>query len=67
MIGLLMKFLPPEAKAAIELVQRLTAALDTPEERQAVMTYCMDMLRDNSVSATEWSKLGKALKIYGKK
>jgi len=67
MLGLLMKFLPPEAKAAIELVQRLTAALDTPEERQAVIDYCLEMLKDGTITAPEWSKLGKALKIYGKK
>jgi len=41
MLKLLMKFLPPQAKAAIELAQRLTASLDTPAEREAAINYCV--------------------------
>tara|TARA_R100001086_G_scaffold240533_1_gene166727 strand:- start:137 stop:406 length:270 start_codon:yes stop_codon:yes gene_type:complete len=67
MLGLLMKFLPPQAKAAIELAQRLTASLDTPEEREAAIKYCSEILADGKITMVEWSKLGKVLQVYGKK
>ena len=67
MLKLLMKFLPPHAKAAIELAQRLTAALDTPAEREAAIDYCVIALADGKITAVEWTKLGKVLQVYGKK
>ena len=67
MLGLLMKFLPPHAKAAIELAQRLTASLDTPAERKAAIDYCVSALADGKITAIEWTKLGKVLQVYGKK
>ena len=67
MIGILMKFLPPQAKAAIELAQRLTASLDTPAERKAAIDYCVSALADGKITAVEWARLGKVLQVYGKK
>ena len=67
MLKILMTFLPPHVKAAIELAQRLTASLDTPEEREAAINYCVDILADGNITAVEWAKLGKVLKVYGKK
>ena len=67
MIGLLMKFLPPQAKAAKQLAQRLTAAIDTPAEREAAIDYCITILADGRITAPEWTKLGKVLQVYGKK
>ena len=67
MIGLLKALLPPQVKAAIELAQRLTASLDTPAERKAAIDYCVSALADGHLTAIEWAKLGKMLKVYGKK
>ena len=67
MLKLLMTLLPPQAKAAIELAQRLTASLDTPEEREAAIKYCSEILADGKITMVEWSKLGKVLQVYGKK
>ena len=67
MFGLLMNLLPPHAKAAIELAQRLTASLDTPAEREAAIDYCVIALADGKITAIEWTKLGKVLQVYGKK
>ena len=68
MLGLLMKLLlSTQTRAAIELARRLTAALDTPAEREAAINYCVSALADGHLTAIEWTKLGKALKVYGKK
>ena len=67
MIGLLKALLPPQVKVAIELAQRLTASLDTPAERKAAIDYCVSALADGHLTAIEWAKLGKMLKVYGKK
>ena len=69
MLGLLIKLLPLSAqtRAAIELARRLTAALDTPAEREAAINYCVSALADGHLTAIEWAKLGKILQVYGKK
>ena len=67
MIGLLMKLLSPQTRTALQLAQRLTASLDTPAERKAAIDYCITALADHRITAIEWTKLGKALKVYGKK
>ena len=67
MLNLLMKFLPPRTRAAIELAQRLTASLDTPAEREAAINYCVTVLADGRITAVEWAKLGKVLQVYGRK
>jgi len=61
MISILMKFLPPQAKAGIQLATMLTQALDTPEERQAALDHTVAMLASGSVSVKEWRDLGKLL------
>ena len=68
MLGLLMKLLlSTQTRAAIELARRLTAALDTPAEREAAINYCVSALADGHLTAIEWAKLGKILQVYGKK
>ena len=64
MLGLLMRLLPPDTKALVQLALRMVAALDTPEERQEVAEFGMKMLSDGSVSITEWSAFGKRLGVF---
>ena len=62
-MSLLLKFLPKDKRALLELAIRITASLDTPEERKAVAEYGVKMLADGKVSGPEWLKLGKALGV----
>jgi len=64
MLGLLMRFLPPDTKALVKLALRMVDSLDTPEERKAVAEFGIKMLEDGSVSITEWSAFGKKLGIF---
>jgi len=61
MLKLLMKLLPPQAKAGIQLATLLTQALDTPEERQAALDHTIAMIADGKVSVKEWRELGQLL------
>ena len=67
MLNLLMKFLPPQAKAGIQLATLLTQALDTPEERQAALDHTIAMIADGKISIKEWRELGQLLFWYDKK
>ena len=64
MLGLLMRLLPPDTKAVVQLALRMVDALDTPEERQEVAEFGMKMLSDGSVAITEWSAFGKKLGVF---
>ena len=64
MLGLLMRLLPPDTKALVQLALRMVDSLDTPEERKAVAEFGMKMLSDGSVSITEWSAFGKRLGVF---
>ena len=59
----LLKFLPADKRALLELAIRITSALDTAAERKAVAEYGVKMLADGKVSGPEWLKLGKVLGI----
>ena len=59
----ILKFLPADKKALLELAIRITASLDTPEERKAVADYGLEMLEDGKVSVGEWAKFGSKLGI----
>ena len=59
----LLKFLPADKRALLELAIRITSALDTAAERKAVAEYGVKMLADGKVSGPEWVTLGKALGV----
>ena len=59
----ILKFLPADKRALLELAIRVTSALDTAAERKAVAEYGVKMLADGKVSGPEWLKLGKVLGI----
>jgi len=64
MLSLLMKFLPADKKALLDLALRMVASLDTPEERQAVANYGIKMLADGKVTVPEWAAFGKKLGVF---
>ena len=59
----ILKFLPEDKRALLELALRITSSLDTAEERKAVADYGMEMLKDGKVNVGEWAKFGSKLGI----
>jgi hypothetical protein len=59
----LLKLLPQDKRALLELAIRITASLDTAAERKAVAEYGLEMLKDSKVSVGEWAKFGSKLGI----
>jgi hypothetical protein len=58
MIKLLLRFLPSDKRAILELGLRIVSSLDTPEERRAFVSYAQEALSDGKMTITEWSQLG---------
>ena len=63
MIDLLMRFLPADKRAMIQLALRMVNNLDTAAERKAVAEYGVAAFQDGFISITEWSTLGGKLGI----
>ena len=63
MLQMLMKFLPADKRAMIQLVMRMVAKLDTPAERKAVAEYGIAAFKDGSISITEWATIGGKMGI----
>jgi len=59
----LLRFLPEDKRALLELALRITSSLDTAEERRDVANYGLEMLKDNKVTVGEWAKFGSKLGI----
>jgi hypothetical protein len=59
----LLKLLPADKRALLELAIRITSSLDTAAERKAVAEYGLEMLKDNKVTVGEWAKFGSKLGI----
>ena len=63
MLSLLMKFLPADKKALLNLALRMVASLDTPQERKAVADYGIKMI-EGGVTVSEWATFGKKLGVF---
>ena len=63
MLQMLMRFLPADKRAMVELAMRMVAKLDTADERKAVAEWGIAAFKDGSVSITEWATLGGKLGI----
>ena len=63
MIDLLMRFLPADKRAMVELAMRMVAKLDTPAERKAVAEWGIQAFRDGKITVPEWGELGGKLGI----
>jgi hypothetical protein len=59
----LLRFLPQDKRALMELAVRITASLDTAKERQDVAEYGVLMLKDGKVTVGEWARFGSKLGI----
>jgi hypothetical protein len=59
----ILKFIPADKRALLELAIRITASLDTAAERRAVAEYGVEMLKDSKVTVSEWAKFGSKLGI----
>ena len=59
----LLKLLPADKRALLELAIRITGSLDTAAERKAVAEYGAEIFKDGKVSVGEWSRLGSKLGI----
>ena len=59
----LLKLLPADKRALLELAIRITSSLDKAAERKAVAEYGMEMLEDRKVTVGEWAKFGSKLGI----
>ena len=59
----LLKLLPSDKRALLELAIRITNSLDTAAERKAVAEYGVEMLKDSRVTVGEWAKFGSKLGI----
>ena len=59
----LLKLLPADKRALLELALRITSSLDTAAERKAVAEYGLFMLRDSKVTVGEWAKFGSKLGV----
>ena len=63
-MNFLLKLLPADKRALLELAIRITQNLDTPEERKKVAKLTKEIFKDGKVSISEWSRLGSALGVF---
>ena len=63
MIDMLMRFLPADKRALLQLAIRMSGRLDTASERKAVAEWGMRAFRDGKITVTEWAELGGKLGI----
>jgi hypothetical protein len=59
----LLKFLPADKRAMLELAMRIVASLDSGAERKEAVNYGIKMLEDGKVNVGEWAKFGSKLGI----
>ena len=60
---MLMKVLPADKRALIQLAMRMVSKLDTPQERQAVAEWGIRAFQDGKITVPEWGELGGKLGI----
>ena len=60
-------FLSKEKKVLLDLALHIVQSLDTKEERIAAANMVLDSLEDGKITTIEWTKIGKALGVFGKK
>lgn len=63
MLQMLMRFLPADKRAMVELAMRMVAKLDTAKERRDVAEWGIQAFKDGRLSVSEWATLGGKLGI----
>lgn len=61
----MLRFLPAEKRAMVQLISRITSRLDTAEERRDVIQYGIEMFSNGKVSVGSWAQFGARLGILG--
>ena len=60
-------FLSKENKTLLDLSMHIVQSLDTKEERIGAANIVINALEDGKITTIEWTKIGKALGVFGKK
>jgi len=63
MLQMLLRFLPADKRAMIQLALRMVSKLDTAAERKAVADWGIQAFQDGKISVPEWGELGGKLGI----
>jgi len=64
MYSLLLKLVPADVRALIEMATRIVAHLDTGQERKAFAKYVLKALEtDGSLTVAEWASIGSRARI----
>ena len=63
MLQMLLRFLPADKRAMIQLALRMVSKLDTAAERKAVADWGIQAFSDGKISVPEWGELGGKLGI----
>jgi hypothetical protein len=59
----ILRFVPADKRALLELAIRITSSLDSAADRKAVADYGVTMLADGKVTVGEWAKFGSKLGV----
>ena len=62
-MNFILRLLPADKRALLELAIRITSSLDSAAERKVVAEYGVKMLGDGKVTVGEWAKFGSKLGI----
>jgi|TARA_R100001086_G_C11701359_1_gene221459 hypothetical protein len=62
-MNILLKFLPADKRALLELAIRITNKLNSKQQRKDVANFGIEMLADGKVTVGEWAKFGSKLGI----
>ena len=60
-------FLSKENKTLLDLSMHIVQSLDNKEERIGAANIVINALEDGKITTIEWTKIGKALGVFGKK
>ena len=63
MLSVMLRLLPTDKRAMVQLALRMLDRLDTTEERQAVAEWGIGAFQDGKISTNEWLELGSKMGI----
>jgi|TARA_Y100000310_G_C20116509_1_gene549527 hypothetical protein len=63
MVGVMLRFLPPEKRALTEFIFHLYERLDV-EERKDLAEHCDKILEDGKIGLPEWGQFGKKIGAF---
>ena len=63
MLSVMLRLLPADKRAMVQLALRMLDRLDTTEERRAVVEWGIGAFQDGKISTNEWLELGSKMGI----